>query len=156
MRVRSFAQLHRATRSRPPFFLRRPRFYAAIPATAPAVPTFNPPAHSDRERHVPITMTDERRLFEARAANREGRRLQLTETRADLTAQIDGIDRQLAALDETRGEWVIFGGKTDCGLIDDVWVYSLEQDGWVKLIGATMGEACIRSENPQLCVAMCK
>ncbi|MBB97898.1 MAG: secretion protein HlyD [Rhodobacteraceae bacterium] len=44
---------------------------------------------------------DERRLFEARAANREGRRLQLTETRADLTAQIDGIDRQLAALDET-------------------------------------------------------
>jgi hypothetical protein len=63
---------------------------------------------------------------------------------------------QLAALDETRGEWVIFGGKTDCGLIDDVWVFSLEQDGWVNLIGATMGESCIRGDNPQLCVAMCK
>jgi hypothetical protein len=63
---------------------------------------------------------------------------------------------QLAALDETRGEWVIFGGKTDCGLIDDVWIYSLAQDGWIRLIHATMGEACIRGETPQLCVAMCK
>jgi hypothetical protein len=62
---------------------------------------------------------------------------------------------QLAALDEIRGEWVIFGGKTDCGLIDDVWIFSLEQSGWLRLLEATMGESCIRGENPQFCLAMC-
>jgi hypothetical protein len=63
---------------------------------------------------------------------------------------------QFAGLDEVRGEWVIFGGKTDCGLIDDVWLFSLAQSGWIKLIGATMGETCNRSDQPQLCVALCQ
>jgi len=63
---------------------------------------------------------------------------------------------QLAGLDEKRGEWVLFGGKTDCGLIDDVWLFGLGQNSWIKLMGATMGETCNRSDQPQLCVALCQ
>lgn len=52
---------------------------------------------------------------------------------------------QLASLDEQRGEWVIFGGKTDCGIIDDAWTFSLATDGWVKLMDSTVGESCNRT-----------
>ncbi len=62
----------------------------------------------------------------------------------------------LAGLDTTRGEWVVFGGKTDCGMIDDVWVFSLMQDAWVRLAPATIGESCNRGGTPELCVAMCQ
>lgn len=63
---------------------------------------------------------------------------------------------QIAGLDETRGEWVIFGGKTDCGLIDDVWLFVLGQDSWVQLMDANVGETCTRSDQPGLCVALCQ
>ena len=62
----------------------------------------------------------------------------------------------LAALDTTRGEWVVFGGKTDCGMIDDIWIFSLMQDAWVRLAPSTIGESCNRGDTPDLCVAMCQ
>ena len=67
----------------------------------------------------------------------------------------DRRSAHLAALDLKRGEWIVFGGKTDCGLIDDVWVFDLERYEWVSQLSATQGEACIRGDNPDLCVAMC-
>jgi hypothetical protein len=72
---------------------------------------------------------------------------------------LDAPDRRsahLAVLDDQRGEWVIFGGKTDCGIIDDVWTLDLEREAWVRLLGSTAGEACIRGDNPDACLAMCQ
>jgi|GEM_PF-497977 len=68
----------------------------------------------------------------------------------------DRRSAHLAALDNTRREWIVFGGKTDCGLIDDVWTFDLQRNGWIRLMKATKGESCIRGENPKLCVALCK
>ncbi len=63
---------------------------------------------------------------------------------------------QIAGLDLARREWVVFGGKTDCGLIDDVWTFDLQRNEWLKLISSTRGESCIRGENPDRCVGLCK
>lgn len=63
---------------------------------------------------------------------------------------------QLAALDEGRGEWIVFGGKTDCGIIDDVWVFDLARDSWLNIEQSTTGESCVRGADPTLCVAMCQ
>jgi len=46
---------------------------------------------------------------------------------------------------------IIFGGKTDCGLINDVWTYS--GSAWVPRSRATEGEACLRAY--QTCESMC-
>jgi hypothetical protein len=71
----------------------------------------------------------------------------------------DAPDRRsahLAALDTQRGEWMIFGGKTDCGIINDVWLFDLNRDAWINLLPATVGEACNRGDNPGACVSMCR
>lgn len=40
---------------------------------------------------------------------------------------------------------VVFGGKTDCGIIDDLWTLSLADLSWTEQIEATVGESCIRA-----------
>ena len=62
----------------------------------------------------------------------------------------------LAALDPTRKEWLVFGGKTDCGIVDDVWAWDIHRKTWLRMIPASAGETCIRGEQPQLCVGMCQ
>ncbi len=62
----------------------------------------------------------------------------------------------LAALDDTRGEWILFGGKTDCGVIDDVWTFDLQREAWLNLMPAIDGESCLRQDNPDQCLAMCR
>ena len=62
----------------------------------------------------------------------------------------------MAGLDTTRMEWIVFGGKTDCGLVDDVWVFDLARDGWFRLAEASVGESCVRGDQPDLCVALCQ
>jgi len=72
---------------------------------------------------------------------------------------LDAPDRRsahMAALDTARMEWIVFGGKTDCGLIDDVWVFDLQRDAWLGLVNASQGEACVRGDQPNLCVALCQ
>jgi hypothetical protein len=72
---------------------------------------------------------------------------------------LDAPDRRhahLAALDTQRGEWVVFAGKTDCGIINDVWVYDLARDAWLLRQPSTVGEACNRGESPDMCVSMCQ
>ena len=50
---------------------------------------------------------------------------------------------------------LMFGGKTDCGAINDIWSYSAEQ-GWVNKELATEGEVCRRwRSNPDNCANMC-
>jgi hypothetical protein len=49
---------------------------------------------------------------------------------------------------------LIFGGKTDCGAINDVW--TLEDQAWQRQVTATQGESCERwRNNPDNCVNLC-
>lgn len=49
-----------------------------------------------------------------------------------------------AVLDDA-GQMLIFGGKTDCGLINDVWSWSLADGVWTERSPATTGEICLRA-----------
>ncbi|MCO4764390.1 MAG: hypothetical protein KC502_22960 [Myxococcales bacterium] len=42
-----------------------------------------------------------------------------------------------------EGVWIA-GGKTDCGVIDDLHFYSYKTGKWAEVTGATVGEACLR------------
>ena len=42
------------------------------------------------------------------------------------------------------GNLWIAGGKTDCGVIDDLWRYDFAKGAWQQLTPATVGEACVR------------
>ncbi|MDH5491260.1 MAG: kelch repeat-containing protein, partial [Myxococcales bacterium] len=48
----------------------------------------------------------------------------------------------------------VFGGKTDCGNINDVWSLSLETADWLMLRPPTGGEACNRSGS-LTCTSLC-
>jgi hypothetical protein len=50
-----------------------------------------------------------------------------------------------AAVLSDAGELLIFAGKTDCGLINDVWSWSLSDATWTERSAATVGEICLRS-----------
>ncbi len=50
---------------------------------------------------------------------------------------------------------VLFGGKTDCGSVDDVWTFSTAE-GWAKRLGAREGEICLRwREDYSRCSDIC-
>jgi N-acetylneuraminic acid mutarotase len=51
---------------------------------------------------------------------------------------------QASALTDS-GEMLVFGGKTDCGVIDDVWSYDLADDTWSEQYSANSGEICLRA-----------
>jgi N-acetylneuraminic acid mutarotase len=53
------------------------------------------------------------------------------------------------------GRALLFGGKSDCGIIDDVWAFS---DGeWQLLQAATEGEVCLRwRDDPERCTSLCQ
>jgi hypothetical protein len=55
---------------------------------------------------------------------------------------------------EACGHALAFGGKTDCGAIDDVW--SFDGDAWEERLAPTEGEACERwRDDPATCDDMC-
>ncbi len=75
---------------------------------------------------------------------------------ADFTTIVDGIPerRQAGVATQTHdGRLMIFGGKTDCGNVNDVWSLDLGNDTWTEHSRATEGEACLRAY--QECSAMC-
>lgn len=43
------------------------------------------------------------------------------------------------------GELIVFGGKTDCGLINDVWTWDPGSGAWTSRSKATTGEICERA-----------
>ncbi|MFN3198931.1 MAG: kelch repeat-containing protein [Bradymonadia bacterium] len=56
---------------------------------------------------------------------------------------------------EACGRSIAFGGKTDCGAVNDVWLFE-PGDGWTNPALASEGELCIRfRNNPDNCVNMC-
>ncbi len=42
------------------------------------------------------------------------------------------------------GELITFGGRTDCGLINDTWSWTRDE-GWVQRTSASSGEVCLRA-----------
>jgi hypothetical protein len=55
---------------------------------------------------------------------------------------------------EACGHALVFGGKTDCGAIDDVW--SFDGERWERRLTATAGEVCLRSAaDSAQCSALC-
>jgi len=67
----------------------------------------------------------------------------------------DRRSAHMAGFDAGRGEWVIFGGKTDCGLIDDAWHLDVASGAWSRKVEANFGEACLRRANPDQCTNLC-
>lgn len=62
--------------------------------------------------------------------------------------------RYMDAADATGdGRAFIFGGKTDCGAVNDVWSLNLADLSWTEHSSATAGEICLRaySECESLC-----
>jgi hypothetical protein len=56
---------------------------------------------------------------------------------------------------QTCDRGLLFGGKTDCGAINDMWHY-VPDTGWVNRELATEGESCRRwRSNPDNCSNMC-
>lgn len=51
------------------------------------------------------------------------------------------------------GRLVTFGGKTDCGIINDLWTYDLTGAAWTRQLRATDGESCIRAYDD--CSTLC-
>jgi hypothetical protein len=46
-----------------------------------------------------------------------------------------------------------FGGKTDCGIINDLWSYDVAGDAWSMHTRATDGESCVRAYDD--CSSLC-
>ena len=51
-------------------------------------------------------------------------------------------------------ELLVFGGKTDCGVVDDVWSWPLSGGPWDNRVRATLGEICVRAF-AEGCESMC-
>ncbi len=67
----------------------------------------------------------------------------------------DRRSAHVAVLDEAGGRWLIYGGKTDCGNVDDVWSFDLATNTWHTELPSTVGEACVRGKNPGQCTTLC-
>lgn len=61
-------------------------------------------------------------------------------------------DANVGVMDPDGQLW-IFGGKTDCGIINDVWSFSSSSETWTEESPATSGEICLRAYAE--CETMC-
>lgn len=43
------------------------------------------------------------------------------------------------------GQIHVFGGKTDCGIINDLWTLDVAANAWTERSKATFGESCVRA-----------
>jgi hypothetical protein len=51
---------------------------------------------------------------------------------------------------------IIFGGKTDCGQVNDLWTWSLDDASWTERSDATFGEICARTfADAESCESLC-
>jgi len=77
---------------------------------------------------------------------------------ADFTTFEEGTPERrygAAAAITEEGVMLTFGGKTDCGIINDFWSYDLEDNEWDMLLRATDGESCVRAFDPDSCSSLC-
>ena len=49
---------------------------------------------------------------------------------------------------------LLFGGKSDCGYLDDTWSFDFESDEWTEVEPAGQGEACMRT-GQEGCTDLC-
>lgn len=63
---------------------------------------------------------------------------------------------QLVVHDAAQRLAYVFGGKTDCGSVDDVWVYDLQASSWTELVEARAGESCARAFGADQCGDLCQ
>lgn len=63
-------------------------------------------------------------------------------------------DGHFLGFDDVRGKFVAFGGKTDCGNVNDLWELDPATDAWTRLEPAFSGESCVRS-GKQGCTSLC-
>lgn len=71
------------------------------------------------------------------------------------TTAPDRRSAQVAGFDGTSRTLHVFGGKTDCGLVNDTWRFDAAAGTWTRDIKATAGEACVRGDNPAQCTSLC-
>lgn len=72
-----------------------------------------------------------------------------------VTPDLDAPERREAQASARLpdGRLLVAGGKTDCGLINDVWSWDPESTAWTMLSAATAGEICLRSA--ATCESLC-
>lgn len=72
------------------------------------------------------------------------------------TPDFDSPERryQFAFSATDDGRAVMFGGKTDCGVVNDIWTLDLASGAWSEESTATEGEICLRAfaECESLCI----
>jgi N-acetylneuraminic acid mutarotase len=71
------------------------------------------------------------------------------------TSAPDRRSSHLAVVDSVHASWTVFGGETDCGLIDDMWTFDLVKNTWSRVMAARVGEACTRGPNTSQCTTLC-
>lgn len=71
------------------------------------------------------------------------------------TAAPDRRSASAAGFDPKASTLYVFGGKTDCGLIDDAWAFSVAKGTWTRGVKALSGEACTRRDHPEQCTSLC-
>jgi len=77
---------------------------------------------------------------------------------ADFTTFEEGTPERrygAAAALTDDGQLLTFGGKTDCGIINDFWAYDLDTNEWTMHLRATDGESCVRAFDPDSCSSLC-
>ncbi len=72
-----------------------------------------------------------------------------------VVADLDAPERRNAGVASItgRGELIVFGGKSDCGLLNDVWTLPLAGGAWSNVSRATGGEICQRAATE--CETLC-
>jgi N-acetylneuraminic acid mutarotase len=64
--------------------------------------------------------------------------------------------RYFGAAALSQDSMYIFGGKTDCGQVNDMWSWDLEDQTWTERSDATFGEICARTfADPASCESLC-
>ncbi len=77
---------------------------------------------------------------------------------ADFTApDLSAPERRYAGAAVLSDEaLLIFGGKTDCGQVNDLWSWDLDDQSWTERSAATFGEICARTfADPENCESLC-
>jgi len=75
-----------------------------------------------------------------------------------VTADLGAPERRSAfvsGVDPTRRRALLFGGKTDCGTTNDVWVFDFAMGRWQPARPSTLGVSCQRS-GVQTCTSLCQ
>jgi N-acetylneuraminic acid mutarotase len=74
-----------------------------------------------------------------------------------VTPEMDTPERRSAAVvapDPARQRVLVFGGKTDCGSANDVWIFSLTSHRWQLSRTTNDGMSCAR-QNRANCMSLC-